>query len=105
MNKKDFAARIRDLRIRRNLTQGNLAELSDLSVDTIRRLEHGGFNPSLDTMNKIGKGLGLVIEQVLKEGCDESDDLAALIRSLPDTERRVASSVLGTLFVHAAGLN
>ncbi|PRQ03417.1 HTH-type transcriptional regulator PuuR [Enhygromyxa salina] len=50
---------LRRLRKARGLTQSRLAELSGLSVDTIRRLEHDDFSPSLNTMRKLAGGLDL----------------------------------------------
>jgi transcriptional regulator with XRE-family HTH domain len=50
---------VRSLREARGFTQEILAERSGLSSDTIRRLERGGFSPSLDTLTKLAQGLGL----------------------------------------------
>ena len=43
----------------RGLTQDALAERSGLAVDTIRRLEHGSFSPSFDTLRKVCVGFDL----------------------------------------------
>ena len=43
----------------RGLTQEGLAERSGLAVDTIRRLEHDSFSPSLDTLIKLCGGFDL----------------------------------------------
>jgi transcriptional regulator with XRE-family HTH domain len=48
---------LRTLRSGRGLTQEELAERSNLSVDAIRRLERGGFSPSLSTLGKLSGGL------------------------------------------------
>jgi len=39
------------------VTQDRLAERCELAPDTIRRLEHGAFSPSLDTLTKLCVGL------------------------------------------------
>jgi len=58
-NKQPFGQHVRALRRARGVTQDRLAELSKLSADTIRRLEHGAFSPSLETLNKLCGGLGI----------------------------------------------
>ena len=56
-----FGRHVRSCRRARGLTQEVLAERSGLSADTIRRLEHGDFSPSLDTLRKIACGLELTL--------------------------------------------
>lgn len=56
-----FGAHVKRLREVRRLTQEQLAERSGLAADTIRRLEHQDFSPSLRTLRKICKGLGLSV--------------------------------------------
>jgi transcriptional regulator with XRE-family HTH domain len=102
MTGEEFAARVRELRRRRKLTQEALAEACDLASDTIRRMEHAGFSPSLDTLNKLAKGLGLTVTQLMVDNFDDADDLAAMIRGLPDVERLLALNVLGSLCVYTA---
>lgn len=41
------------------ITQPQLAELAEVSVNTIIKLERGTGNPTLDVLNKIGDILGL----------------------------------------------
>lgn len=50
---------MKELRKARDLTQDELAERSELSVDSIRRIERGAFSPSLDTLAKLARGLRL----------------------------------------------
>ena len=54
-----FGRHVRSCRRARGLTQEALADRSTLSADTIRRLEHGSFSPSLDTLRKLCTGLSL----------------------------------------------
>lgn len=56
---KQFGQHLRSLRKARGLTQEALAERSDLSSDTIRRLEGGTFSPSLNTLTGVASGLQL----------------------------------------------
>lgn len=54
-----FGRHVRSCRRARGLTQEKLAEFADLSCDTVRRLEHGSFAPSLTTLWKLREGLRL----------------------------------------------
>ena len=50
---------LRELRLARGLTQDLLAEAAGVSPDSIRRIEHGGFSPSLEIVWRIVSGMGL----------------------------------------------
>lgn len=102
MNRKELGKRLRELRTRRKLTQEELGQACDLSADSIRKLEHGSFSPSFDTLNKLAEGFDLHVIHLLTEHFDEVDDLAALIRGLPSAERMLALTVLGSLCAHVA---
>ena len=75
-----FGLYVRGLREARKLTQEDLAERSGLAADTVRRLEHGSFNPSLKTLRKLCAGLELMLS-TLFEGHElgESSKLAELM--------------------------
>lgn len=59
VDRRAFGRHVRQLRRARGQTQETLAEDAQLSADTIRRLEHGSFSPSLETLGKICEGLSL----------------------------------------------
>lgn len=54
---KIIGGQIARLRKERELTQGQLAELVDVSTETISRLERGVSIPSLKTLDKISESL------------------------------------------------
>lgn len=56
-----LGAHVKRLREVRRLTQEQLAARSDLASDTISRLEHEEFSPSLRTLRKVCKGLGISV--------------------------------------------
>lgn len=82
-----FGAYVRLMREVRGLSQEELAEQCTLSADTIRRLEHGSFSPSLLTLRKLANGFGLSVAQLFHgfevdgdtDG-DETRELTALVR-------------------------
>jgi transcriptional regulator with XRE-family HTH domain len=61
LKRDPFGAHVKRLREVRGLTQEELAERSGLAPDTIRRLEHQDFSPSLRTLRKVCGGLGLSV--------------------------------------------
>jgi transcriptional regulator with XRE-family HTH domain len=82
---RSFGRHVRRLRNVRRLTQERLAERSGLTSDTIRRLERGEFSPSVRTLRKLCKGLGLSVAQLfqgfeLAGNRDEISELAELLR-------------------------
>ncbi|EDM76665.1 DNA-binding protein [Plesiocystis pacifica SIR-1] len=62
---KGFGKHLRRLRKTRGLSQEALATRGGLSNDTIRRLEHGTFSPSLNTLVGLATGLGLRLSTIL----------------------------------------
>jgi transcriptional regulator with XRE-family HTH domain len=54
-----FAANVRRLRKERGLTQERLAELADLHMTDIARIETQGRDPGVKTIAKIAKGLNV----------------------------------------------
>lgn len=56
---KIFGEVLYELRIAKNLKQAELAEICDMDETYISDLERGKYMPSLFTVLKISKGLGL----------------------------------------------
>ena len=110
LSKRNFGRHIRSLRKARGMTQDTLAEKSGVAVDTIRRLESGGFSPSLDTLTKVGTGMNLRLSTMFEscelgatEGTREvSDLLASRSREDLDFASRVLRSIFDELDARAA---
>jgi transcriptional regulator with XRE-family HTH domain len=49
--------RLRDLRVRRALTQGELAEKADVGTITVARLERNESEPHMSTLRKLARAL------------------------------------------------
>ncbi|MBY6210959.1 helix-turn-helix transcriptional regulator [Microbulbifer agarilyticus] len=58
---------IKALRAERNWTQANLAELLDVSRQTINAIETGKFDPSLPLAFKIARLLERPIEEIFED--------------------------------------
>jgi transcriptional regulator with XRE-family HTH domain len=64
--KREFGKHVRSLRRARGVTQDALAKRSGLSADTIRRIEHGSFSASIETLRKLCSGLGVAPSTVFE---------------------------------------
>lgn len=100
---KTFGAHVRRLRRSRGLTQEGLAERADLSVDSIRRIERGAFSPSLDTLDKLCRGLdvslGTLFAAFERKRSTELDELCDLLAARSPRELHKAGRILRALFV------
>ena len=59
-----FGERVKDLRKQKGMTQERLAEKAGLHISLVSLIERGQTNPTLDTMNKLSKGLKVPIWEV-----------------------------------------
>lgn len=98
---KRFGKHVRSLRRTRGLTQEALAERSGLSPDTIRRLEHGSFSPSLDTLMKLVRGLDLQLSTLFRghelREPDKRQELVDLLERQAPRALRIGARVLRSL--------
>lgn len=49
------------------VTQGQLAEVAEVSINTLYKIERGQANPTLDSLQKIADVLGLEVTLKLKD--------------------------------------
>ena len=61
-----MAARLKALRDRKGLTQVQLAEKSGVSRTYLARLESGRQDPTLSTLEKLAKALGVKVGRLLE---------------------------------------
>ena len=57
---------IKDRRKLLKITQGQLADLSGVSINTLTKIERGEGNPTLDKLNAVLDTLGLVLTARVK---------------------------------------
>jgi transcriptional regulator with XRE-family HTH domain len=100
-----LGGQLRHLRRERKLTQEALAERSELSVDTVRRVERGTFSPSLETLARLAAGLDVSLHALigrvdgvqLTPEADLCDYLATRSRREVRIARRVVHSLCDAL--------
>lgn len=63
----DLGNRIRELRIKKNLTQKELADKCECNRNYISMLERGERNPSYKSLVMIAKGLGVKVQKLVTE--------------------------------------
>jgi len=64
---KTISKNIKKLRAKLDLTQDDLAKKADIKYTTLMKVESGTVNkPSVQTMAKIAKALGVSIEDLIK---------------------------------------
>jgi transcriptional regulator with XRE-family HTH domain len=77
-------ARLRDLRLERNLSLADLAEASELSKGHLSSIEHGLAAITIQTITRLAKGLGVSPLYLLTfPGDAEHDQVMELVRKLP----------------------
>jgi transcriptional regulator with XRE-family HTH domain len=66
-NNQNLANNIKKLREAKGLSQEKLARLADVANNTLIKMESGeNQNPTLDTLKKVAKALGVSIEELIK---------------------------------------
>lgn len=56
---KEFGESIKNRRKELDITQPHLAELAQISINTLYKLEKGQGNPSLEVLDKLAEVLGM----------------------------------------------
>lgn len=89
--KRKFGVKLFQLRNAAGITQARLAEITNLSIDSISRMERGERAPSLESIEKISSALKIRLSQLfnfegeeitaLSESPSESMELWRLLRS------------------------
>ncbi len=66
---------MRAAREQRKAPQSALAELSGISIDTIRKLERNGIlSPSFFTVARLARGLGVTLDTLAAEALDDAGE-------------------------------
>ncbi|MBR1681027.1 helix-turn-helix transcriptional regulator [bacterium] len=62
---KKFGWKVKIERMKRDMPQEKLAEISDLSINTISAIERGTTTPSIETANDIANAFGMELIELL----------------------------------------
>jgi transcriptional regulator with XRE-family HTH domain len=64
---KNLGEVIKNRRKELNITQPHLADIAQISVNTLYKLERGKGNPSLDVLNKLAEVMGMILTFEVKK--------------------------------------
>ena len=67
MNASNIQEKIKKYRNKLGISQDRLSKLADVTYNTIIKIESGANkNPTIDTLTKIAKALGVSVDELLK---------------------------------------
>lgn len=67
MNASNIQEKIKKYRNKLGISQDRLSKLADVTYNTIIKIESGAnTNPTIDTLSKIAKALGVSVDELLK---------------------------------------
>ncbi|MDH3973336.1 MAG: helix-turn-helix domain-containing protein [Deltaproteobacteria bacterium] len=86
---KDICSRIKGIRQAMKLTQSQFAELTNISEDSLGKIEREVNVPSLDTLYKVAKGIKMPLTELLSpfdektagKVCRELEDLLTYLKT------------------------
>ena len=103
MDYKRLGKRIREERLRLNLTQAQLAEDIDISDTYMGAIERGERSLTLDTLVRLVNRLGVTIDYMLSDSVADNDSnimeqFKQIIDHQPLERKHMAINVLRTIF-------
>lgn len=103
MDYKRLGKRIREERLKLNLTQAQLAEAIDISDTYMGAIERGERSLTLDTLVRLVNRLGVTIDYMLSDSVLDNDSnimeqFKQIIDCQPLERKQMAISVLRTIF-------
>ena len=105
MDYKRLGDRIREERLRINLTQAALAEAVDISDTYMGAIERAERSLSLDTLVRLVNRLGVTIDYILADSVSDSEaNILEQFKQITDCQplerKQLAIKVLRTIFAH-----
>lgn len=103
MDYKRLGKRIREERLRLNLTQAQLAEAIDISDTYMGAIERGERSLTLDTLVRLVSRLGVTVDYMLADSVSDNDSniiaqFKQIIDEQPLDRKQMAINVLRTIF-------
>ena len=103
MDYKRLGKRIREERLKLNLTQAQLAEDIDISDTYMGAIERGERSLTLDTLVRLVNRLGVTVDYMLSDAVSDSDSnimeqMKQIMDGHPLERKQMAVNVLRTLF-------
>ncbi len=109
---KLIGSRVKQVRLKKGLTQERLSELSNISSKYVSVLEGGHKKPSIETLVRISNSLGVSVDYLLADSLSVSSEtrvkeVISIVRNLNDNEMDTVIDVLNALVLnfHKGGSN
>lgn len=108
MDYKRLGERVREERLRLNLTQAQLAEAIDISDTYMGAIERGERSLTLDTLVRLVNRLGVTVDYMLSDSVSDSDanimeQFKQIMDQQPLERKQMAINVLRTIFTYFDG--
>lgn len=105
MDYKRLGERIREERLRLNLTQAQLSEAIDISDTYMGAIERGERSLTLDTLVRLVNRLGVTVDYMLSDSVSDSDanimnQFKQIMDQQPLERKQMAINVLRTIFTY-----
>ena len=104
LNKMDFADRLKELRKRKGISQGDLAELIEVHFTQVSRYERGETKPNAEAMTKLAKALDTSVDYLMNGTADDVVQDAGLEKELKIIGHMENTMVIQLTNQKAAGL-
>lgn len=103
MDYKRLGKRIREERLKLNLTQAQLAEAIDISDTYMGTIERGERSLTLDPLVRLVNRLGVTVDYFLSDSVSDNDSnimeqFRQIVDSQPMERKQMAVNVLRTIF-------
>lgn len=103
MDYKKLGRKIREERLKLNLTQAQLAESIDISDTYMGAIERGERSLTLDTLVRLANRLGVTIDYMLADSVSDNDSniieqFRQIVDYQPMERKQMAVNVLRTIF-------
>lgn len=103
MDYKRLGKRIREERLKLNLTQAQLAEAIDISDTYMGAIERGERSLTLDTLVRLVNRLGVTVDYLLSDSVADNDSnimeqFRQIVDCQPMKRKQMAVNVLRTIF-------
>lgn len=82
LNKMDFEDRLKELRKRKGISQGELAKLIEVHFTQVSRYERGETKPNAQAMTKLAKALDTTVDFLMNGTADDVVQDAGLEKDL-----------------------
>lgn len=97
---REIAERIKELRGSMKLTQSRFAELTDLSEDSIGKIERGAAVPTISTLKRIAEALKMPLSELLGEVSSKGktqnkavEDLVKYLKTKPHADVKLIHEI------------